>query len=209
MIWRPYDLIVASDALDFVALDRRVVELSVQIVSQAQPADLTRPTPCADWTLRDLLEHMTTQHYGFAAASRGDGADPQSWVQPRHEDPAAAYATAAEHVIAAFAEPGILQRSFLLPEIIPDLQFPAAQAISFHFVDYVVHGWDVARSLGLPFDVDDDIAAAGLFVARRVPDGPERLSPGAAFRPSVPSPPDVTAIDQVLTALGRSPAWPT
>jgi uncharacterized protein (TIGR03086 family) len=199
---------VARNDLEVVALDRRAVELSVRIVSQAKSADLSRATPCAGWTLRDLLEHMIAQHYGFAAASAGRGADPGSWPQDRHDDPVAAYAIAAEYLLAAFAEPGTLQRSFVLPEISPTLRFPAARAISFHFVDYVAHGWDVARSLGLPFGLDDDLARAALQVATRVPDGPERLSPGAAFAPGVPAPPGATTVDQIVAALGRSAAWP-
>jgi uncharacterized protein (TIGR03086 family) len=198
---------VAGDDLDIVELDRRAVGLSMQIVTRAQPADLTRPTPCAGWTLRDLLEHMITQHHGFAAASSGHGADPQSWLQRSHDDPVAAYTAAAEHVLAAFAEPGTLERSFDLPEISPTLHFPAARAISFHFIDYIVHSWDVARSLDLPFDLDDDLARAALLVARRVPDGPERLRPGAAFRPGIPASPAAPPIEQILAALGRSPDW--
>src|SRR5579859_7441834 len=54
---------------DLVRLDARAVLASIQIVSQASTADLARPTPCADWTLADLLAHMTAQHNGFAAAA--------------------------------------------------------------------------------------------------------------------------------------------
>jgi hypothetical protein len=75
-------------------------------------------------------------------------------------------------------------------------------------VDYVVHGWDVARSLDVPFEPSEDLAQAALVVALRVPDGENRLAEKAAFRPSLPSRPVGTALDQVLTALGRSPAWP-
>jgi uncharacterized protein (TIGR03083 family) len=55
---------------DIVGLDARAVRASVQVVSQASAADLARPTPCADWTLADLLAHMTAQHNGFAAQGR-------------------------------------------------------------------------------------------------------------------------------------------
>jgi hypothetical protein len=48
-------------------------------------------------------------------------------------------------VIVAFAQPGVLERGFALPEIMPGVEFPGAQAVSFHFIDYVVHGWDVAQ----------------------------------------------------------------
>jgi uncharacterized protein (TIGR03086 family) len=190
-------------------LDRRAVEASARVVSQAGPGDLGRATPCAGWTLRDLLEHMIIQHYGFAAASRGAGADPASWRRPPPpDDPVAAYAEAAVHVIAAFAAPGVGERSFALPEISTEVMFPAATAMSFHFVDYVVHGWDVARTLDVPLDLPDDLARAALVVARRVPDGPERLAPGAAFAPGVTAPGGADPLDRVLTALGRSPAWP-
>ena len=192
---------------DVVDLDRRAVELSAVIVARAEAADLGRPTPCGAWTLRELLDHMITQHYGFAAASSGRGGDPQVWQAVHPDNPIADYDAAARHVIAAFARPATLERSFELPEISRTAAFPAAQAISFHFVDYVVHGWDVARSLDVPFELSPDLAEAALVVARRVPDGENRLAGNAAFRPSVASPPGGTALDQVLAALGRSPAW--
>ena len=58
---------------DIVALDASAVRASIALVARAQPADMTRPTPCADWTLHGLISHMAAQHYGFAAASAGDG----------------------------------------------------------------------------------------------------------------------------------------
>jgi uncharacterized protein (TIGR03086 family) len=195
-------------AADIRELDRRAVRASVAVVARACAGDLGRATPCAGWMLGDLLAHMTAQHDGFAAAAAGQGADLGVWqVRPLGEDPVADYAAAAERVIAAFAEPGVLDRRFILPEIAPSFRFPAAQAISFHFVDYVVHGWDVARSLGVGYWLDDDLAEAALAVARAVPDGPERLKPGAAFRPGLDTPADAAGLDQVLSLLGRSPAW--
>jgi uncharacterized protein (TIGR03086 family) len=199
----------APDLLDNVIdLDRRAVELSAAIVAQAEPEDLARPTPCGAWTLRELLDHMITQHHGFAAASQGRGGDPQVWQVVHPDDPIADYEAAARLVTDTFAQPGTLERAFELPEISPAAAFPAAQAVSFHFVDYVVHGWDVARSLDVPFEPSEDLAQAALVVARRVPDRENRLAEKAAFRPSLPSPPGGSSLDQVLTALGRSPAWP-
>ncbi len=61
---------------DIVALDARVVRATVSVVSQADPADLARPTPCADWPLGELITHMTAQHDGWAAAAAGDGRNP-------------------------------------------------------------------------------------------------------------------------------------
>jgi uncharacterized protein (TIGR03086 family) len=190
--------------LTVVGLDRRAVGASVAVVSAARPADLDRPTPCAGWCLADLLAHMTAQHRGFAAAARGTGADPRVWVEhPLGAGAATAYRAAADDVLAAFAAGGVLDRAFTLPGIGRGPDFPAAQAIGFHLVDYAVHGWDVARTLDLPYRLDADVAAAALRVALAVPDGEARRAPGAAFAPSRPAPEGASDLDRVLAALGR------
>ncbi len=160
-----------TSALEVVAFDKSAVRVSEGLVAQASAADLERPTPCAGWTLRDLLAHMTAQHYGFAAAAAGDG-DLACWQpRPRGDDPAGGYFAAAEHVLAAFAADGVLDRKFMLPEISSGRAFPAPQAISFHFIDYVVHSWDVARTLGLPVRFEPSLLDAALAVAGAVPAG--------------------------------------
>jgi uncharacterized protein (TIGR03086 family) len=185
---------------------RRAVLASVEIVSRAGPADLDRDTPCAGWRLGDLLAHMTAQHDGFAAAARGCGGDPDVWrVRPLGDKPWEEYAAAAHRVLDAFAVDGVLARDFTLPEISTDRTFPGHQAVGFHLVDYVAHGWDVARSLGRPYQMDDDVLATALRVARAVPAGPARLTPDAAFAPVVPVPQDASTLDRFVALLGRKP----
>ena len=193
-------------AMDIVSLDAQAVQASVDLVARLTAPDLARPTPCADWTLHGLLRHMIAQHHGFAAAAGGDGDLAQWRVRPLGEDPVAAYRTAAERVLAAFAADGVLDREFPLPEIAAHLMFPARQAISFHFVDYVVHSWDVARTLGLPVQLDPALLEVALGVAEAVPGGGARLAPGAAFAPGVDCP-GGPRLDQVVALLGRSPDW--
>jgi uncharacterized protein (TIGR03086 family) len=190
-------------------LDARVTEASVSVVKRAGLADLDRPTPCAGWNLRDLIGHMTSQHYGWIAAAVGHGADLSVWQPgPPVADPIGEYAEASRRVLEAFGEEGVLDREFALAEISPVLRFPAAQAISFHFIDYLVHGWDVARSLGLDYQPEPDLLAAALPVALAVPGGEARTRDGAAFAPGLPVPAPAGPLDQILAMLGRSPSWP-
>jgi len=193
-------------ASSIVALDAQAVTESVRLVEQATAADMARPTPCVDWTLHGLLRHMATQHYGFAAAAAGEGDLAQWRLRPLGDDPVAAYRTAAESVLAAFAADGVVDREFPLPEFKQGLMFPGAQAVSFHFVDYVVHSWDVAKTLGLAARFEPALLAAALAVARAVPGGTARLEPGAAFGPQVTWP-GGSSLDQVVAILGRSPDW--
>jgi uncharacterized protein (TIGR03086 family) len=194
---------------DIRELNRRAVQASVEVVARVTAEDLGRPTPCSQWSLGELLAHMTVQHRGFAAAAAGRGADPDVWqAGPPAADPVGAYAEAADAVLAAFAEDGVADRQFTLPEIATAMTFPGRQAMAFHLVDYVVHGWDVARCLGAGFEPDPQVLAVALKVARAVPDGPGRLEPGSAFRPAVAAPGRAGALDQIVALLGRSPDWP-
>ena len=194
-------------ALGIVGLDAAAVNESIRLAEQVTAADLTRPTPCADWTLHGLLRHMIAQHYGFAAAATGDG-DPAGWrLRPLGDDPAAEYRAAAEHVLGAFAADGVLTRQFPLPEITRQPVFPGAQAVSFHFVDYVVHGWDVARTMDQPFELPTDVVAAALPLAFAVPDGSFRAGDSAVFGPAIPPTEPTNDLDRILAYLGRSPQW--
>jgi uncharacterized protein (TIGR03086 family) len=192
-----------------VDLDARVVEATVGLVRQAHLFDLDRPTPCAGWSLDGLIAHMTAQHYGWIAAAVGHGADLSVW-QPGAPvaDPIGEYAEAARRVTEAFGDEGVLDREFALAEISPVRRFPAAQAISFHLVDYLVHGWDVARALGVDFEPEPDLLAAALSIALYVPGGEARTRDGAAFAPGLRVPAQAGLLDQIVALLGRSPSWP-
>jgi uncharacterized protein (TIGR03086 family) len=193
-------------------LHRTAVQASVDVVKAVGPGDLTKPTPCAGWTLAALLAHMTVQHHGFAAAARGRGADLGVWdsttvADAVAADPAGAYSAAADDVLDAFAAEGVLDATFALPEFGPDASFPGAMAIGFHFVDYVVHGWDVARTIGAAFELPDDVVAAVLPLAIAVPDGEFRAAEASPFGPAVATDGRASDLDRILTHLGRSPLW--
>lgn len=194
---------------DIRALNRRTLEVTAGLVGQARPAQLDQPTPCAEWTLRQLLGHMTGQHYGFAAAARGETRDMTIWAdRPVGDDFATGYARAVAEVIAAFSQLDLSRDRLWLPEIRPGIRFPAQMAIGFHFLDYVVHGWDVARSIGVPVAFDAEVLSEAQVRAAQVPEGEPRLAAGAAFRPAVTAPPDAAPLDGVVARLGRSPRWP-
>lgn len=184
---------------------------SVDVVERVRRDDLGLATPCAAWDLGQLLAHMTVQNRGLAAAARGDGADLAHWDVASVEaeviaDPAGTYAAAAHDVLEAFAG-DVLDAPFALPELGRDATFPGRLAIGFHLIDYVAHGWDVARSIDAPFDLPADVVAAAEPIAFAVPNGAERRSPRALFRTAVDVGPGSGRLDRILAHLGRSPEW--
>jgi uncharacterized protein (TIGR03086 family) len=72
----------------------------------------------------------------------------------------------------------------------------------------VVHGWDVARSLGLDYELEPDLLGVALAAAEAVPDDDRsRRRPGAPFAPPVSAPAGAGQLDQVVALLGRTPGW--
>lgn len=189
---------------DLIALDRAALQESLRVLRTARDADWERPSPCVGWTLRDLVAHMTAQHHGFAAAARGSGADRTYWMAPDlGRDPYKIYDESVRHVLAAFAEEGVTERGFTLPEI--GGTFTGRIAVGFHLLDYVVHSWDVATTVGVGLALPGPVVEAALDIARRVPKDPELRGPGSAFAPALPTPEHASPLEEMLALLGRSP----
>lgn len=188
-------------------LQRRVLESSIDIVSHVMAGDLARPTPCAGWTLGPLLGHMIGQNYGYATAADGGIHDRAVFAdRPVSDQPAADYAASARGVIDAFGVPSVMARIIYLPEVRGGMTLSAFMAIGFNLVDAVAHGWDVAKSLGIAAEFDQDALKVALKVAKAVPAEAQTLEDRSPFRPSVPTA-STSLLDQVVATLGRSPNW--
>ncbi len=69
------------------------------------------PTPCTDWTVHDLVNHLVGVSLVFAALLR-DQVPPGLGTDHLGDDPAAAYRDAGATVQAAFDQPGVLERTY-------------------------------------------------------------------------------------------------
>jgi uncharacterized protein (TIGR03086 family) len=197
---------------NIIELHQRSVAGLRPVLDRISPADLDRPTPCAGWDLRALLEHMTGQDHGFAAAVRaartGGEVDVSAFApRPLGPSPAATVATGLDEVVAAFADGA--ESPVLLPEFGARLPLPIVAGM--HLVDTLVHGWDVAAALGVQAgygaELDTEVVAAALAMAEQVPDDTAREAPGAPFGHALTAPADADPWTRTLTLLGRDPAW--
>jgi uncharacterized protein (TIGR03086 family) len=195
---------------DLLPLHRRTMATATAIVEQVRDDQLRAATPCAGWDLSQLLAHMTGQNHGFASAARGEPFDLATWAdRPVSTGHNKAFAASAAEVVEAFASPGAVERDWpILVGADRSLAVPGRQALGFHFIDYVVHAWDVAVSIGVTVEFDDDILTAVLPLAQEVPlDGPTRNGPYAPFAPAVPLETGQGLFETLLAVLGRNPTW--
>jgi len=197
---------------NIVELHRRTVAGIRPVLATLDTADLARPTPCAGWDLRALLEHMTGQDHGFAAAvsaaHEGGEVDVAEFApRPAGPSPATTLTTGLDEVVAAFATGA--DHPVLLPEF--GVRLPVATVVHMHLIDTLVHGWDVAATLGVQDDyvaqLDAEVVGAALAMTERIPDDETREKPGASFAHALPAPADADPWTRVLTLLGRDPAW--
>jgi uncharacterized protein (TIGR03086 family) len=179
---------------------RRALLNTGRIVMGVRPEDLTLPTPCRDWDVRLLLNHIIGGNYMFAEVARGGQAD-ASGVMDDHTlpDPGSNYIKSADEVLAAWAEPGAMQRRCKMPFG----EIPAPAAVSIHFLDVVVHGWDLARATGQDTTIEPDLAAEALDISQGLM-SPELRDTGV-FGPEIPTSDDDPLHDRLVAFMGRRP----
>jgi uncharacterized protein (TIGR03086 family) len=187
--------------MDLRELDRRTLLVLDKLVAAATPADLGRPTPCAGWTLADLLRHQVSENHAFATAAR-EGSAPDWDAGDLGDDAYAAYQASVDDFLDAFAGDAVLERRLTINHF---GTFPGAIAAHMHLVDTVAHGWDLARTLDLPYEPDDEAVYIALELAERIPDEGREKNGSFARRVEVPA--GSSRRDRFLALLGRDPAW--
>lgn len=123
-----------------------------------QFAQWSWPTPCTDWNVRQLVNHMTRGNLNYVNLLRGG--DAAEFVRLRDADalgadPVGAYSRSVRVCAEAFGEPGALQRV---------LDYPLGpvtgrQALAVRITDSVVHTWDLARAVGGDESLDAGLVA--------------------------------------------------
>ena len=173
------------------------------MIESASPADLSKRTPCDEWDARGLVEHMIGVVQNFNAAFGGAQLTPptsQSTAELAGDNPAASYKQAADALMAAIRKPGALDQTIKLPFG----EMPGHQAINIVIGDQSIHTWDLAKALGKPFTIDEDLAS-GILTMMHGLLTPERRAGGNAFAAEVPCPADAPVQDRLLAFSGRQP----
>ncbi|WP_158889268.1 TIGR03086 family metal-binding protein [Amycolatopsis anabasis] len=184
--------------MDFSEVDRRAIAATGRIIEGLGAADWGRPTPCSGWAVRDVVAHLIGNNENFGAQAAGR--TPPSPVERPDHALAGAYAESAARYLEDFAGEGALERRIVLGEF---GTFPGSVTAGVHFVDVLVHGWDLGQALGLDYLPEDDLALPALAFAERYPDAAPVRGPGGAFAYPVEVPEDARPGERLIALLGR------
>jgi uncharacterized protein (TIGR03086 family) len=172
-------------------------QVVTSLISGLSPEHREMPTPCADWTVHDLIEHMCGGGHMVAGALQGE-APPDEAPDLLAEGPAIGWAGTAAHMVAA-ATPEVLAAKHQMPFG----EVPGEMALSVIVADQVVHAWDLAQATGQDPQVDDELASFALQTWQMVVPAEGRTGDGFAAAVAVPD--DTSALDRVVAYTGRQP----
>lgn len=189
--------------MDIFDLHARALDETARIIEGITSAQMMAPTPCTEWSVRTLLNHLVAGNRRFARLPGGGSGMPSPEARTQDhlgDDPAGAYRASAEALKQAWRQPGALGGMYTVP--IGTLPGPAV--LQLHAVETVVHGWDLARATGQGTDLDPDLARQLLENARAfLPDAMRGPDGQAPFGPRVDVPESAAAADQLAGFLGR------
>lgn len=153
------DSATGTEQPDPVDLHRRASAGFAALVHQIEPSDWTRPTPCAGWDVRELVNHIVGENLWTAPLMSGRTIEEVGDAYDGDVlggDPLGAWDDAAASARDAADAPGAVDRTV-------QLSFgaaPAAEYLMQLFADHLIHGWDLAQAIGADAQLDPTLVAA-------------------------------------------------
>jgi len=166
---------------------RRGLDQLAGLLNDVPSGALGNPTPCPEWTVQDLVDHIVAAPSRFARMARGEAVDWSATPSAGH-DPAARFRSQAEDLLRAVTDDGA----------------PADGPVTLDWqcAELAVHTWDLATAVGRPTgDLDAEVAERGLAFMRA---GLTDDNRGPAFGPEQPAPEGADAYQRIAAFAGRS-----
>jgi uncharacterized protein (TIGR03086 family) len=175
-----------------------IVPTLTALVDRIEPVQLNDSTPCAKFTVHDVIDHMVVGASTFAYSFRGEQA-PELKAPPVYgRVPAAELRLAMDGLLEAVKSPGATERTISAPfGDVPGEVF--ARFVAF---DGLIHCWDLATATGLTFDLPGCVIDAVDQFARSAL-GPE-MRDGDTFKDETVASTDASQLDRLAAFSGRS-----
>ena len=187
---------------------RAAADVAATALAAVRPDQLTAATPCGDYDVRALVDHLawaavlsqrsatrTPFEHDWSSLTPApflDGVPVEQW--------AAAVPAELDTAADAWADPAAWEGETLMGAT----PMPAEVVGPMMLAEFVVHGWDLARAVGAPYDVPADLGQAVLDAVQPLA---QMGRDGGWYGPEVPVPADAPAFVRALGLTGRDPAW--
>ncbi|MCA1690750.1 MAG: TIGR03086 family metal-binding protein [Acidimicrobiales bacterium] len=185
----------------FEQLERSAAEFGARL-RLVRAEDWSRPTPCSEWDVRDLVNHVVGGALRYTMLLHGATADDVAVTRALDhlgEDPVGSFETKAQEVKTAFREAGALSRTVHHPA--GDMS--GEELLELRITEFAIHAWDLARALGADERLDPALVDA---MWERLSETGTRLERGGYFSEPAGSVADTAPTQTKLLHLaGREP----
>ena len=189
--------------MDVVDLHRRSIEEFAQRIEAVGEDQWSLPTPCSDWNVRTLVNHIVAENLwtpplmeGKTIADVGDRFD----GDVLDDDPKGAWREASAAAVESASQESVMERTVHLS--FGDV--PGSEYALQLFADHVIHGWDLAAAIGAEQDIDPKLVDACAKWFASIEDA-YRAAGAIGPRPEVPAGADEQTT--LLAMFGRRPDW--
>ena len=183
-----------------VTLLEQIYDHTERVLAEIGPDQYELPTPCTEWNVRELVNHVIGSVHFMASAVAGDAppaGDPPDFTASKQ--PAREFRAAADRSLAVWRANGALDGTVNLGPV----ELPASAALGLNQLDVLTHSWDVAEAIGVDRSMDPPVAESVLAASQMIISDEMR---GDRFAPAVPIADDAPAHDRLAAFLGRQPA---
>lgn len=174
----------------------RAFDAVAGLIGNIRADQWSAPTPCTDWTVRQVVNHLIGMNRVFVALLADQPPPPRPSADHVEDDPAGAYRGSAAALLAAFGRPGVLERTYHGPLGTAT----GAERLQIRLYDLLAHGWDLAQATEQPAGLPEDLAEQSLAFAQTQLTGQAR--PGR-FGPAQIVGEQAFAIERLVAFLGR------
>jgi uncharacterized protein (TIGR03086 family) len=175
-----------------LAFHREALAVAQHVVDNVDRTQFELPTPCDEWNVRQVLQHMIGGNRRVAGDHAAEGEDVIG------DDLSASYAASAAGAAAAFEADGGLDRTYTLKIG----EFPGHFAVRARSTDQLAHAWDLAKATGMSTDLAPELYAEALELLQSRFASAGRSS---SFAEEKPAPPGASAADRFAAFAGRRP----
>jgi uncharacterized protein (TIGR03086 family) len=168
------------------------------MVDRIQVMQMDDPTPCTEFTVHDVIDHMIVLGGSFAYWFRGEQAPElkapgvYGWV------PASEFRAVMDDLLDAVRSPGAMERTISAPVG----EMPGSTYAQFVAFDGLIHGWDLASATRLAYELPAAVIASVDEFARSALTADMR--DGATFKEATTAPTNASPMERLVAFSGRS-----
>lgn len=186
--------------MDKVELLAGVLSKTGDLIEGVDADQLSLPTPCDDYDVETLINHIVGWLRLFEASCHGRIYDGDVANHRCGADPAAEFRAAAAGLVAGWEKYGFDRKV----AVTGSNKLPAEMVLNMTVMEYLTHGWDLAVATAQPIPFTDQEAAETLTRAEATLP-PEYRGEHMPFGEIVPTSQDASAVDRLVAFLGREP----